>query len=288
LRVETVADAVDAYQAARRPDLSFESARNLKYTFRRFVDVIGPERPIGELDEDAIDRWRQALPTRLAARTLRHEIGRVREFTRWCHRHGKLLDDPCMHMRLPHAPRSLPRELEEPQLEKAELALPDDRARLIVSLMHMEGLRCIEVARLETGDVDRIRRAIHVVGKGGHHREVPLSERTATAIDAYSDGLAGPLVRNHKHGGPLTAKTISRMVSDWFKAAGVKRKPHDGMSAHAYRHTAAGEMLDADTDLRDVSTFLGHGSLAVTSIYLKRRASVERLAEAMARRETGA
>ncbi len=43
-------------------------------------------------------------------------------------------------------------------------------------------------------------------------------------------------------------------------------------------------MLDHGADLRDVAEFLGHTSVAVTAVYLKRRAATGRLREVMDRR----
>lgn len=284
---DTLGETVTAYLAARRPDLAYESYRNISYTLGRFVAVVGADLPVGLLDETDVDRWRQSLPRGLAPRTKRHEFGRLKEFTRWAARHGFLGNDPCMALCLPKNPRSEPRELETVEVVKAGLVLPDVRARLIVSLMFFEGLRCCEVARLEVDDVDGVRRQLHIVGKGGHRRIVPLSEQTAATLRAYLDvypAPAGPLVRSYRTGGSLSAKRISEMVVGWLRDAGVKRAAFDGKSAHAYRHAAAGAMLDAGADIRDVKDFLGHVSLAVTAQYLKRRSNMDRLREAMDRR----
>ena len=65
--------------------------------------------------------------------------------------------------------------------------------------------------------------------------------------------------------------TVGQLVARRLKDAGVKKRGRDGVSGHAFRHTAAGGMLDHDADIREVSDFLGHTSVAVTAIYLKRR-----------------
>jgi site-specific recombinase XerC len=70
------------------------------------------------------------------------------------------------------------------------------------------------------------------------------------------------------------------MVAEWMRAAGVKRRPYDGNSAHALRHTAASDVLEVSGDLRAVQAMLGHSQLQTTSIYL-RRAELGRLRDAM-------
>ena len=50
---------------------------------------------------------------------------------------------------------------------------------------------------------------------------------------------------------------------------------------HALRHTAATRLLETGADLRTVQEFLGHASLATTTVYTKIRPA--RLVEAMRR-----
>jgi integrase len=61
---------------------------------------------------------------------------------------------------------------------------------------------------------------------------------------------------------------VSRLVSGWFDAAGLKTAPWDGRSAHALRHTAAGHVLAGCGNVQTVKDFLGHLNLATTTRYL--------------------
>ena len=113
--------------------------------------------------------------------------------------------------------------------------------------MVQQGLRCCEVARLQLGDLDRVNGLMLIVGKGGHERVLPIIEETAEAVDAYLTeypAFAGPLVRSYSdpHRG-LASATITKLVRVWVGDAGIKRARHDGVSAHAFRHTAATDML---------------------------------------------
>lgn len=58
----------------------------------------------------------------------------------------------------------------------------------------------------------------------------------------------------------------------------------DELLAHALRHTAASDVLDACRDIRVVQQMLGHQSMATTQIYL-RRADLGRMREAMEGRD---
>lgn len=52
-------------------------------------------------------------------------------------------------------------------------------------------------------------------------------------------------------------------------AVGLKRRPRDGVSAHALRHTAVSDMLKGGAHLRDVQAALGHASLSTTQRYCR-------------------
>jgi integrase/recombinase XerC len=149
------------------------------------------------------------------------------------------------------------------------MVLPDERARLIVLLMRQCGLRCVEVARLAGVDYDPGAAEIRVVGKGDTARELPVLDDLAVLLDrAAAAAGPGPLVG-------LTAGAISRLVSAWMDAAGLKARARDGMSAHALRHTAASNLLDGCGNVRTVQQFLGHVSLATTERYLRRASKTE-------------
>jgi site-specific recombinase XerD len=199
-------------------------------------------------------------------------LSQVRHFSDWLVRRGYVRRDPTVEIPPIRIPRYLPRAMPANHVARLLTACPDGRAELIVLLMVQEGLRCVEVATLELGDVDRVDRAIRVVGKGGHHRVLPLSDETWCALDRYLNeqpSTAGPVIRNHKIAGAgIAADTISGMVARWMADAGIKRRRRDGTSAHALRHTAATDMLRAGAHLRDVQHALGHRHLATTETYL--------------------
>lgn len=113
-----------------------------------------------------------------------------------------------------------------------------------------------------------------------------MPDEVAKALDEYLaeyPAQFGPLIRAYRTDTRLMPDSISGMVSEWMRAAGVKRRSRDGRSAHSFRHTAASDVLDKCPDLRVVQQMLGHAHLTTTTIYL-RRASMGQLREAMAGR----
>lgn len=273
-----------------RKELDPGSARNRRSALRVFVAIVG-DRPIRDLTAEHIGIWIEARAD-LAPATRRAQWSALKTFLIWARAGGHLKHDPMAGLPSPRQPRAVPRALHASAVGKLLLVCPDARGRAIVWLMVGMGLRCVEVSRSQLGDWDRDRKLLTIRGKGSHERVVPVPSRVAVALREYlkeqPSSNAGPLIRSKRHpNSPLTPDTISGMVSEWMGAAKVKRLARDGNSAHALRHTAASDVLDACGDLRVVQEMLGHSQLATTSIYL-RRAGLGKMRTAMAGRDYSA
>lgn len=263
------------YIRARRGarELSSQTAYRARRTLEDFADFIGPGRAPSRVTRADIERW--LASQHVSPSTLRVRFSRLRTFFAYAVDAGWVKKNPCAGIRGPRQPRSLPRSLSRPATRSLMEVLPDARARLIVSLMQYEWLRIAEVARLQIGDVDMRERLLRVVGKGNKTREVALSQATTDAIEKYLvewPASSGWLVRSFQS--PrigLSAPYVGQLVAGWMKDAGIKERPFDGRSAHALRHHAADEMMEASGDVRLVAEFLGHASLSTTTIYLRRR-----------------
>jgi len=158
--------------------------------------------------------------------------------------------------RLPDAPKAA--EVDE-LLELAEghspLAL---RNRALLELLYSGGLRSAEAVGLDLADVDFEREAIHVRGKGGKERVVPLGEEAAHHVARYLRDARPSLARGaldavflSARGRRLDTSTVRRLV----------RNPH------RLRHAFATHLLEGGADLRTIQELLGHASLSTTQIY---------------------
>ena len=258
------------------------TAKGLRYSLRSFTASFGA-RPLDQLGKRAVERWMEQVG-HLAPATRRNHLSAVRGFLGWMVDEGLLVENPALRVERVRQPRSVPRALRHQDLTRVFAALPDLRARLIITLMLEAGLRCVEVSRLDWEDWDPTAETITVRGKGGHERVLPVTSTLGRVLDAWSAEagvVAGPVVRQvRRRNRRLSAETISTYVSRWMSSAGLKRGRWDGVSAHALRHTAASDVLDACQDLRVVQAMLGHQHLSTTSIYL-RRASLGQMRDAM-------
>ncbi|MGP8079621.1 MAG: tyrosine-type recombinase/integrase [Dehalococcoidales bacterium] len=72
-----------------------------------------------------------------------------------------------------------------------------------------------------------------------------------------------PSLSHHSKG--ITSGTFYSNLQRYFKKAGISPS-----GVHIFRHTAAKLRRDAGETVEDVSRFLDHSSLAVTTVYLRR------------------
>jgi integrase len=279
---------IDAYTQERISTgaVSRATAREQRLTLGQFAESFG-RRPVARMGEADVIRWMGGMAD-LRPSTRRNKLSVVKGFTRWLVRHGHLRRDPCAEVRPPRQPRTVPKVFERDAVGALLEACPDARARLIVLLMVQEGLRAGEVAGLELGDIDG--RLVLVQGKGGHQRMVPLVAEVRAALDAYlveRGGYAGPLIQHAYHPGRgLVSHSVSDLIRRLCRTAGIKRAPHDGISAHGLRRTCASDLAERDVSLLDIAEALGHQSIETTrKHYTRHRAG--RLAGALEGRVYG-
>jgi integrase/recombinase XerD len=181
------------------------------------------------------------------------------------------------------------------------------RARWLLSLLYLCGLRISEVAGNRMGDffcrADRHgepRWWLQVLGKGGKERLVPATNELMVELSHYRRLLGlTPLPQEGENAPvlfpvwwraptdpykaivwpePLTRAAIHGIVKDVFAATAVRllaQGPDQAMRAHRIqsasshwlRHTMASRLAN-DVDLLHVRDTLGHASISTTSIYL--------------------
>lgn len=169
----------------------------------------------------------------------------------------------------------LPRGLDPEQVERLLGGVDCDtvigrRDYTALLLMVRLGLRAVEVARLELGDVHWAQGEITVRGKGNRRERLPLPDDVGEALADYlGDRRPGSpcrylLLRERapRHG--LSSAAVSMIVSRAGKKVGL-----GGLGAHCLRHTAATRMLGQGASLPEVAQVLRHRSLDTTAIYAK-------------------
>jgi site-specific recombinase XerD len=163
----------------------------------------------------------------------------------------------------PRKPRRLP---EAPRVHEVESAVDrvsgDDPLELrnaaLLELVYACGLRSAEAVGLDLADVDLDREQVHVRGKGGKERLVPLGEEAAWRLGRWlRDG------RPHLARGACDALFLSVRGRRLDTSSLRRLVPHP----HRLRHAYATHLVEGGADLRTIQELLGHASLSTTQIY---------------------
>jgi len=285
-------DLVETYLEERRA-VEQSSAHTLRAyrgdlrALLSFAAEQGVEDP-REVDTLLLREWLASLDAPSRA-TLARKQASLRGFYAWLARTGRQPSDPTLPLRSPRKARPLPKTLDQDGVERL-LAAPagdepaDVRDRAVLELLYSTGLRVAECASLTLGDLDGRGRSVRVVGKRDKPRLGLLGAPAREALDAWWPVRKALLERrrrvphdalflNLRDGGPLSARSIHRLVVRHARAAGLPA----GTSPHTLRHSFATHLLDNGADLRVVQELLGHESLSTTQVYT--HVSITRLRE---------
>src|SRR5262245_17644033 len=201
----------------------------------------------------------KARPRKLAPATIARKLAAVRSFLRFTLGSANVPDASLG----PRRPQRLPETPKAAEVEAALDALDGDgplalRNRALVELVYSAGLRSAEAVGLELGDVDFDREQLHVRGKGGKERVVPLGEEAALLLARYLHEARPRLARGADNavflsarGKRLDTSTVRRVFAH----------------PHRLRHAFATHLLEGGADLRTIQELLGHSSLSTTQLY---------------------
>ncbi|PLK26105.1 recombinase XerD [Novosphingobium sp. TH158] len=252
------------------------AAANTLAAYRR--DLEGAEEIIGDLveaDPAALGglgaAWSDLAPSSLA-----RKCSALRQFYAFLQDEGWRKDDPSPALPRPRTRRPLPRLLGHAEVDalfrQAEEEAAGDRpdaVRLLalLELLYGSGLRATELVSLPLAAVPRDAPFLHVTGKGGQQRMVPVSTRARQVLSRWLAlrPQGGKLLfpsRGEK--GHLTRVRLFQMLRELAGRAGIAP---DKVSPHVLRHAFATHLLEGGADLRVLQTLLGHADIATTQIY---------------------
>jgi integrase/recombinase XerD len=201
----------------------------------------------------------RARQRKLAPATIARKIAAVRSFLRYTLGPAQVPDGSLA----PRRPRRLPDTPKAAEVEAALAALDGDgplplRNRALVELVYSAGLRSSEAVGLDLADVDFDREQLHVRGKGGKERIVPLGEEAGHLLARYLHEARPELLRGAENavfvsarGNRLDTSTLRRIFAH----------------PHRLRHAFATHLLEGGADLRTIQELLGHSSLSTTQLY---------------------
>ena len=209
-------------------------------------------------------------------RSISRLIASMRRFYRYALRENLVKTDPTLQIESPKLPRSLPKSLNEQEVEDL-LNAPDInqpiglRDRAMLELLYASGLRVSELVGVKVNEVSTQDGVVRVTGKGSKTRLVPMGQEAADWIDHYLktarpkilDGQMTDAMFATKHGTAMTRQAFWYLIKRYAIVAGISKH----MSPHVLRHAFATHLLNHGADLRVVQMLLGHADISTTQIY---------------------
>ncbi len=216
------------------------------------------------------------------------KLSSIRQFHRFLVTDGRRADDPALIIEAPRRGRNLPKTLSIAEvghlLAVSKEGLDDEerpraerlralRMACLLELLYATGLRVSELVALPAGAAQTKDPFLHIRGKGGRERLVPLSGAARQAIAAYrgflktAEGRASTspwLFPADGASGHLTRQAFARDLKGCAAAAGIAAAR---VSPHVLRHAFASHLLQNGADLRVVQELLGHADISTTQIY---------------------
>ncbi len=210
------------------------------------------------------------------ARSINRLIASLRRFYRHALREHLIPEDPTLHIEAPKLPRSLPKSLNEQEVEQL-LKAPDIhqplglRDRAMLELLYASGLRVSELVGIRVNEVSTQDGIVRVTGKGSKTRLVPMGEEAADWIDKYMKSARPELLQKRlcdamfvtTRADGMTRQAFWHIIKRYALLAGITKH----ISPHVLRHAFATHLLNHGADLRVVQMLLGHSDISTTQIY---------------------
>lgn len=225
-----------------------------------------------------IEAYRADLVTNKAhpPATVNRRLQAIRKFFRYALERGLVDTDPSLGIRLlPQSRSQGPRGLDRSEVERLLGAVKQGNSRLvqrdnaIIQVMLQTGIRVGELTTLRVVDIQLSGNGglLRIGGEGkSEAREVPLNGAAQDAIAAYL-AERGESSSDHLflsvQGGPLSARSVQRLVGAYAQAAGLK-----DVRTYTLRQTCGQRLLSDTGDLHLVARLLGHKRLETAVKYI--------------------
>jgi len=272
-------------------DVSEATRKDYKYRIGLFLDFI-QERGA---NRNSFLEFKRALAERsnLAVSTKNKYLAAAKIFLKEGNRLGEIPADITQNIKTfsqnkKHKRDGLNDE-EIKTLTNAMQALPETptnaRLKAILSLLIFQGLRQIEVIRLDVKDIDFVSQTAFIRGKGQDDKEpIDLHPETTRVLQGYlksnriADGALFISRSNNSRNKRLTTRAIRAIVKGILNALGIEK------TTHGFRHYFTTLLIKTyKGDLLEVAQYTRHKSLEMLQVYndnINRKADLPRYYDA--------
>lgn len=265
-RAEAIFNHLDVREATR------EDYKARIGTFLTFIRASGMNR-------DTFLLYKRSLASRndIATNTKNKHIVVAKVFLKELNRQGLLPVDVTQNVRGFSESKKHRRDgLSEQEIQRVSSKIHNytpspvnGRLKAILCLLTLQGLRQIEIVRLNVKDVDLVAQTAQILGKGRDDKEaIALHPETVKAIQTYlaTNTIAdGPLFvsrSNHGKNQRLTTRGLRGLVKRLLTQLAIKK------TTHGFRHYFVTRLIEAyKADLLMVAHYTRHRSIETLQIY---------------------
>jgi len=277
-RAEKVFDLLDVSEATRQ---------DYKYRIGLFLDFTNKRG----FNRNSFLEFKRALAERtdLAVSTKNKYLATAKIFLKEANRQGALPADITQNIKTFSQNKKHKRDgLNDEEIKKLTEAiqgLPETqqnaRLKAILSLLVFQGLRQIEITRLDIRDIDFISKTAFIQGKGQDDKEpINLHPEAIRALQSYlksnkiADGALFTSQSNNSKNQRLTTRALRGIVKETLNALGIEK------TTHGFRHYFTTTLIKTyKGDLLEVAQYTRHKSLEMLQVYndnINRKADLPR------------
>ncbi|WP_010299575.1 site-specific tyrosine recombinase XerD [Candidatus Odyssella thessalonicensis] len=244
-------------------------------------------KPVQEVQSsDIADYLKDLAGKEFSSATQARRLSCLRKYFRFLLSEDVLASDPTRAIDSPRLRKNLPKTL---SIEDVDLLLSAAetqkdayglRLRAMLEILYSSGMRVSELVSLPLSVLPKDTRLLaqiqmlHIKGKGGRERLVPLGEPAVHALKEYllvrgyfipQGHKASPwLFPSHGKQGHVTRIRFFQLLKELALKSGLIP---DLVSPHVLRHAFATHLLQGGADLLSIQKLLGHVDISTTQIY---------------------
>ena len=210
-----------------------------------------------------------------APSTVARHVVSIKAFFEYCHRNGKISDEPALNIKPPRHEKKIPEVISVDNVVKL-LTAPDGdspkqlRDRAMLELLYATGIKVSELVAIKMDDIN-LQIGYVNCKTVMHDRIIPFGNEAKQALIRYIKDGRGALVGaddseylfTNIRGGAMSRQGFWKIIKAYAGKAGIE----EDITPYTLRHSFAAHMISNGADIYAVSELLGHLDVSATQVY---------------------